>query len=138
MQTPLKLTLKGWKDKGDITELVEEKISKLDRICDDIISCHVTLEQIQNNQHVDHSYNIHIEARIAPQHHILVKKDPKKGQVNHTPLSTLLIDAFDSLYKQTQEIVDRKRNKVKTHIKDDIDPQELYQEDAEEEIYDEK
>ncbi|MBF0522133.1 MAG: hypothetical protein HQL24_03645 [Candidatus Omnitrophica bacterium] len=134
MELPLQLNFKGWKDDGEITNLINEKIAKLERLCHHVISCHIAIEQLPTAQQTGHSYHIRIDVRIPPHHEIVVVREPQKGTRSHTPLSTLLRDAFEVVFRQGQEIVNKQHGQIKAHSREKQTPKILRQNQESEEI----
>jgi ribosome-associated translation inhibitor RaiA len=129
MKVPLEINLKDVRNREVIEILIREKVEKLDRMCDRIISCHVAVESIQNVRHSGHSYHLRIDLQIPPHHHIVVKRDPKKGAVQEELLTTVIREAFDATWRQIQEVKDRHRNKVKKHLNADRETTEISDDD---------
>ncbi len=122
MQNPLDIKFKNFNDsKGEIEQIVKDKVEKLNRLHNNVISCHVLIEEIQNEQHSGHAYHIRIDVNIPPHHEIVVTRDPKKGKKGNDHLSQIIRDAFDSTFRKVKEISDRQHKKVKAHSKE---PQE--------------
>jgi ribosome-associated translation inhibitor RaiA len=134
MKVPLELNLKDIKNREAIESLIREKVEKLDRMCDRIISCHVAVESIHNARHNGHSYHLRIDLQIPPHHHIVVKRDPQKGAVQEELLTTVIREAFEAAWRQIQEVKDRHRNKVKKHSKADRDMEEVLDEEGIQEV----
>ena len=117
MKTPLDLKFKNFHDNGEIKQIIDEKVEKLDRLHNQIISCHVLIEQIQHEQHSGHSYHVRITVNIPPHHEIIVKRDPEKGEIGTEHLSTIVRDAFDATCRNVKKIADRQHKKIKAHSK---------------------
>jgi ribosome-associated translation inhibitor RaiA len=104
MQKPLELTLKNFDDQnGAIQEVVNEKLTKLERVCPRLTSCHVVIEQFQNPKHHQHSYSINITVTFPPHHELTISRSPNKGAVQDKLLTTQVRDAFIALRRQVQE-----------------------------------
>ena len=118
MKGSIEINFKNFIDSdGSIEDLIYEKIAKLEKICDRIISCHAAIEQIKNNQKHGHTYHIRIDLSIPPHHQLAVVREPNKGKFQHVKLAVMVRDAFDALRRQVQEIVDRQKKKIKAHSK---------------------
>jgi len=118
MQTPLDLKFKGFKDNGEIKEIILEKIAKLERVHNRVISCHVFIEQIQHEQHSGHSYHVRITVNIPSHHEIIVKRDPEKGKIGTEYLSHIVREAFDTTIRKVRQLSDRQHKKIKAHTKE--------------------
>lgn len=116
MQKPLELVLKNFEDKnGAVTQVVYEKLAKLEQVCPKLTSCHVVIEQFQNPKHRHHSYNIHIVVTFPPHHEVVIMRKPEKGAVQDALLTTQVRDAFIATRRKVQEILDKQQGRIKSH-----------------------
>lgn len=114
MQIPLDLKFKGMAHDPSIEDVVEEKLAKLEQVCNRVVSCHVGIEQINNKQQRGHSYRIRIDVKFPPHHDIVVIREPLKGDFNHEPLASIVREAFIATRRQVEKIVDREQKKHKS------------------------
>ncbi len=118
MQTPLEITFKGFEDKGEMTDLINEKVKKLEQFCDHITSCHIIIEQIKHAQRKGHSYDVLLDIKIPPHHEIAIRRHPEKGETGDDYLSKIIRETFAAAQRQTKVIVDKQHQKVKAHTKE--------------------
>jgi len=122
MKVPLGLSFHGVDediDRAEIRALIDEKIQKLESVCSYMISCHVAIEQPQRHQKSGISYRVRIDVRIPPNHEIVVRKDPHKGDL-HDPLPKIIREAFTAVRRQLKEQVNIQHRKVKSHTKGEV------------------
>jgi ribosome-associated translation inhibitor RaiA len=123
MDVPLELILKNVENKIEIEAVVNEKLEKLEQVCDHVTSCRVFVEQNPNHQHSKASYHVRIDVRIPPHHEIVVKRD--SGRNVHENLSTVVREAFIAARRQVEVIVDRQNKNVKAHTREKMMPAKL-------------
>ena len=103
MQVPLNLHLKNVKNKKVIEKLIQEKVDKLDKICQQLISCRIVVESPADGQKKTNHDHIHIELKFPPHHDVLVKREATHDE----DLPTLVREAFLIVRRQVQEIIDK-------------------------------
>lgn len=114
MQVPLEITYRNVEKTEDIDRLIREKMAKIEKICNYIVSCHVVIEHPQEYQNAGNPYQIRIEMSIPKNHYIVVKHGMGKEDM-HLPLSTVIRKAFDAVRKQVRELVQRQHAHLKVH-----------------------
>ncbi len=114
MQVPLEITYRDVRKTDNIEELIREKVTKLERICDHITSCHVAIERPQSNIQNGNPYRIRVNIRIPHNKEIVVKKEPGQGETDE-PLHTVIRDSFEVARRRIRNTVEKKQRKVKNH-----------------------
>ena len=123
MEVPLEIVLKNVENKKAIEDVIYEKLDKLEQACDHVISCRVFVEQNPTHQKAKHSYHVRIDVRLPPHHEIVVKRD--SGRNVHEDLATVVREAFIAARRQVEQIVDRQKQHVKAHTKENMIPAKL-------------
>ncbi len=114
MQVELQIAYRNVDKSGAIEELIHEKLAKLQKLHDHIISCRISIERPQKSQQSGSPYRVRITTRIPPGHEIVVTRDPKDYNI-HDPLDMIVRDAFDVTARQLKKYVDRQQREVKVH-----------------------
>jgi len=114
MQKPLELTFREVPHTQKIEDLINEKVRKLETICDSIISCRVVVERPHRHHNNGNSYQLRIDL-MAPQNHEIVVKKETTQNGKHDHLTTLIRDSFEVVRRQLLEHMRILRNEVKTH-----------------------
>ncbi|MFE4105554.1 HPF/RaiA family ribosome-associated protein [Almyronema epifaneia] len=114
MQVPLEIVYRGVDKTNALESLIREKVSKLERVCDHIISCHVAVEQTHEHPSAGSPYRVRINLTVPPGHELAVDKSPDQG-TQYKPPEALIRDAFEAAQRQLTELVDRQQQKVKQH-----------------------
>lgn len=114
MNIPLQLSFRDIKKTDDIENLIRERTDKLERICDHISSCRITVEEPQKHIKSGSPYRVRIDLTVPPSHELVSKREPGQGEM-HEELSTVIRDTFEGAEKQLRELVEKQRKEVKTH-----------------------
>lgn len=114
MQKPLELKLEDAAKSPWMEELIRRRVDKLERLCDDIIRCRVTIERPHEHADTGNPYRVQIDLTIPPGHEVVVDKEPREGGAKQE-LKTAVIGAFEAAERQVKEVVERRRHHVKTH-----------------------
>jgi ribosome-associated translation inhibitor RaiA len=134
MEVPLEIILKNVENKKEIEDVIYEKLAKLEQACDHVISCSVFVEQNPTHQNAKHTYHIRIDVRVPPHHEIVIKRD--SGRNVHEDIATVVREAFIAARRQVEQIVDRQKQHVKAHTKENMIPAKLKKQLAEQEQVD--
>jgi cold shock CspA family protein len=114
MQIPLEISFRGVEKTEAIENLINQKVDRLERICDYITSCRVVVESLQEHQRSGRPFQLRIFLTLPPGHDIVVKREESQGHVNED-LPMLVRDAFQAAERQLKELVEKQRGQVKTH-----------------------
>lgn len=114
MQVPLEISYRGILKTEDLDAEIGRKVQKLERICDSIISCRVSLEQPQKHQRAGRAYRVRIDLRVPPNHEVVARREAGRGDM-HDSLPVVLNDAFDAASRQLRDLVERRRGEIKLH-----------------------
>ncbi|MCX5771718.1 MAG: HPF/RaiA family ribosome-associated protein [Candidatus Hydrogenedentes bacterium] len=109
MEVPLELAFKDVQRTDVLDEFIEEKLERLGRVCDYIVSCRLTVEKPQRHQH-----SARLVVRVPPNHEIVAKRESSAGD-SREQLITVVDDVFEAARRQLQSLVDRQKGLVKHH-----------------------
>jgi hypothetical protein len=107
MLLPLEITFREVQKTEDVEQLIREKSAKLERICNYITSCRVTVEKPQAHPHSGIPYRVSLDIKVPPCHEIVVKKEPTHAVKSYIPLSTEIRNVFKTAERQLKEITER-------------------------------
>ncbi len=119
MLVPLDISYRDVKKTESIDSLIREKVQKLERICDRIISCHVALEMTQSNIKKGNPYRLRIDLRIPKSKELVVKHEPGEGDMSDS-LPVVIRDTFETARRRLQDLVDKQKRKTKNHVVSDF------------------
>lgn len=108
MQQPLQITIKDIDHTPAIEEQVRTKVEKLTKFAENIISCHVVVEQVQKHQQVGKLHNVTITI-LVPGKMLVAKHNPSEN------LWVAIRDACANMREQLQSYSQHLRNQVKAH-----------------------
>lgn len=114
MRVPLELTFRDVEKTDEIVTLINEKVAKLDKFANNLISCDVAVERPQRHQNVGNPYRVRIRMRIPPNQEIVIRREPSEGDM-HDPLLVVIKDAFHAAERKLREANNRERGVVKLH-----------------------
>jgi len=105
-------------DKTDALDaLIRNKVMKLERVCDHLISCHVAVERPQKRLSSGSGFRVRIDMRVPPGHEVVVSREPGKGLINE-PIDKVVRLTFRSAARHLQALKERQKGEVKTHPED--------------------
>lgn len=114
MEVPLELAFKGVPRNEGTEELIREKVAKLERICDYIISCRIILEKPQAHQERGNQYRMRIEVKVPPGHDLIAKQEASEGDM-HDPMDIVIRKVFAIMEDQLRALTEKQRRDVKKH-----------------------
>jgi len=114
MQVPLEVTYRDVPHTEAIEALVQEKVAKLERVCDHISSCHIAIEKVHDRPRSGSPYRVRIDLTVPPGHELIADQNPSEG-TQYEPLEAVIRDAFEAAERQLKELTQRQRQQVKTH-----------------------
>jgi cold shock CspA family protein len=114
MQIPLEMTFRDIRKTEAIERLIGEKVAKLEKICDYMVSCRIAIDMPQRHQQRGNSFRVRIDIRVPQGHELVIKRESGQGKINGT-LPQTLREAFSAAARQLKELVKKQREEVKTH-----------------------
>jgi hypothetical protein len=114
LRVPIEVSYRDVPKTEFIEKLIEEKATKLEQVCEHLMSCRVALECPQKHQQSGSPFRIRILMRVPPGHELVVTRESSQGYL-HEPLESVVRNAFDAARLQLSELVERQRGDVKIH-----------------------
>lgn len=114
MRVPLELSFRDIEKTEDIETLIRDKVAKLDRFANNLISCDVAVERPQKFQQNGNPYRVRIRLRVPPGQEVVIRREPGEGD-RHDPLPVVLKDAFHAAERKLSALTSRERGEVKPH-----------------------
>ena len=119
MQVPVKITFRNVEKTPAVEDLINRKVDKLERICNYITSCRITIEKLQKHQRMGNLFRVQIDLAVPPGHKLVAGKEPGDSDM-HDPLFTVVRHAFEAAERQLKALVERQRGLVKTHQEQEL------------------
>jgi ribosome-associated translation inhibitor RaiA/cold shock CspA family protein len=114
MQVPLIVTFHNVDKSADIEELIRTRADKLDRACERIVACRVTVEKQQDRHKNGNPFRVRIDVTVPPEHELVVARETGAGDL-HEQLRAAVRDAFDAMRRRLKKLVEKQRGDVKSH-----------------------
>lgn len=114
MQVEPQITYRNVNKSEVIEELIHNKLAKLQKLHDQIISCRISIDRPQKGHGSGSPFRVRITTRIPPNHEIVATRDPRDYDI-HDPLEMIVRDALDVTERQLKKYVDRQQREVKVH-----------------------
>ncbi|HJX17596.1 MAG TPA: ribosome-associated translation inhibitor RaiA [Acidiferrobacterales bacterium] len=109
MQIPVEITLRDIPHSEAVETRIREKIEKLDRFHERVMSCRVTVESPQQKKHQGKLYSVHIDMKVPGGGELVVNR------AQNEDIYVAIRDAFNAAGRQLEDHVRRQRGDVKTH-----------------------
>ena len=113
MQKPLKITFRHMDPSPALEAAVRGRAQKLEKFCDEIISCRVVVESPHKHHHKGNIHHLRIDVTV-PGREIVVKRAPDDEHAHEDPYVAVR-DAIDSMRRQLEDYMRKKRGQVKLH-----------------------
>lgn len=79
MRVPLEVSFRGVERTRTIDDQIRAGVKHLERVCRNLISCHLAIEQRHQHPRTGRPYRVRLDARIPPGQEIVVKRDSTKA-----------------------------------------------------------
>ncbi|WP_404364128.1 HPF/RaiA family ribosome-associated protein [Marinobacter sp.] len=115
MQIPLEIKFDDVDSSGWIEDYVRERAEKLDRLCDNLMSCRVVVERAQHSHQTGNPYRVRVEVTLPPKKDLVADKEGTVGDP-HVQLRPVIRRAFEAMEKQIQKETAKRSGAVKNHF----------------------
>ena len=119
MQVPLNVTFRNVRKSDAIEDLIQKQATKLERVCDHIVSCRIAVEKPQEHQKSGNPFRVRIDVTVPPEHELVVIREAGEGDL-HERLPTVIRDAFGAMRRQLRKLVEKQRRDVKSHPEQEV------------------
>src|SRR5437660_199289 len=108
MQMPVEIHYRDVEKTAAIDRLIRQKVEKLDRLFDSLISCRVAIERPQKPRDGGSPLRVRIEVTAPPGHDLVVRREPGEARSYESP-RTILVEAFKAMRGQLATLRGRQR-----------------------------
>lgn len=108
MQVPLQITIRDIDHSDAVEARIRKKAEKLNIFSDQIISCHVVVEQTQRHQNRGRLHNVRINLTL-PNKELVVNRNEEED------IYVAIREAFNDMERQVEETTRMIHGEVKTH-----------------------
>jgi ribosome-associated translation inhibitor RaiA len=112
MERPLNITYRGVSRSEAVDRLIERKTAQLERFCDHIIGCRVTVERDHRHERTGNPYRVVVDMSVPPGHEVVVQHTSRDL---HQRLDTVVRGAFKTAERRLKALSERQRGEVKVH-----------------------
>lgn len=113
MKKPIEITFRHMDHSEALESAVRERAEKLEKFCDQIIGCSVVIESPHKQHHKGNLHHLRIKLTV-PGKEIVVQRSPDDKQTHEDPYVAVK-DAFDSVRRQLEDYMRKRRGEVKRH-----------------------
>ncbi len=113
MQIPLQITFHDLPPSDAIEAQIRQKVEKLNRFYDRIISCRVVVEAPHRHHHQGNIYHVRIDLTV-PQGELLINRNSSQNHA-HEDLYVAIRDAFAAAQRRLKSYAAVQKNKTKIH-----------------------
>lgn len=113
MKLPLQVTFRHMEASDALEANIREKVSELESLYDQIMSCSVVVEQQHMHKVQGNLFHVRIDLRV-PGKELVTSRHPDQHHAHEDPYVAVR-DAFKSMGRQLEDFARRRRGKEKTH-----------------------
>ena len=113
MQLPLQITFRNLGRSEAIEAKVRERAEKLDKYCDQIMSCRVIVDAQHKHHHRGNHYQVRVDVTV-PDAELVANREPDEHHA-YTDVYVAIRDAFDVIRRQLEDYGRRRSRSVKSH-----------------------
>ena len=110
MEIPLQVVARGTTASDAVETAIRKRAAKLERFCDHIMSCRVTVETETRHQQQGRLYAVHVDLSV-PGDEIVSSRGHENEDVH-----VAIRDAFDAVQRRLEDYVRERRGQVKRHV----------------------
>jgi cold shock CspA family protein/ribosome-associated translation inhibitor RaiA len=114
MKVPLQVAFHGVPSSDRIEELVRDRVAKLERACDHITSCRVTIEKPHRSRGNAEHWQVRVDITVPPGHELVVRRESNDNTVRDG-LYGVVTEVFDAAWRRLEKLNSRQRGEVKAH-----------------------
>ncbi len=114
MNVPLEVSYRDVDKTESLDDLIRSQTDKLERICDYVSSCRVSIEKTQKHLSSGNPYRVRVDVTVPPSHELVSSQEPGYGDM-HKELPAVIRDVYSGIERQLRKLVEKQRQDVKTH-----------------------
>jgi ribosomal subunit interface protein len=103
MEAPPEVAFRHADPTDEQRDYIRRRIDKLERYCDHITTCHVSVDREQHHAGTGDVYRARVRVHVPPNHEVIGEHSPTESK-NQLDLMAALKDAFDSAERQLRRI----------------------------------
>jgi len=119
LEQPLEITFRDVERTPELEDLIHAEVDKLDKVHQNLIRCRVAVEKPQEHQESGNPYRVRLQVLAPKNPEIVVTRDPGDEDM-HTPLESVIKDAFKAAQRQVKKLEAQQRHQVKSHPQQEV------------------
>ncbi len=117
MKIPPEITYRNVEKTNAIDVLINEKIGKLEQVCNYLNSCHIVIEKVHDRPRSGSPYRVRIDMTVPPGHELVAESNPPDVNL-YPPLEAVIRDAFQAATRQLRDLAEQQRESDKAKTND--------------------
>ncbi len=113
MQKPLEIRFHQMEPSPAIEARIREKVARLEKLYDRIVSCRVVVEKDHRNHRKGNLYRVRVDIGVPGRELVVNRKGPKNHA--HEDVYVALRDAFNAAARQLEDFARERRGQIKVH-----------------------
>lgn len=113
MQLPVQIVFRNMGPSAAVEAKVRERMEKLEKTYDHIMSCRVVVEESHRHHHQGNLYQVRVDVKVPGDE--LVVSHASDAHQAHEDVYVAIRDAFDATRRQLEDYARRRRGHIKTH-----------------------
>lgn len=113
MQVPLQITFHNLGHSEAIEANVRKRAEDLEKYCGSITACRVAVEALHKHHRHGNRFHVRVDVTV-PDAELVASREPDEHHA-YTDVYIAIRDAFDTMRRQLEDYVRRRRRDVKTH-----------------------
>ena len=109
MQVPLQIAFRDVGQSDALAADIRKQAARLDRFCDHIVSCRVTLGTVAAHKNQGKLYEVHVDVRVPGDE--MASSQKHANEDAHVAIR----DAFDTMQRRLEDYVRKQRGQTKRH-----------------------
>jgi cold shock CspA family protein/ribosome-associated translation inhibitor RaiA len=116
MDSPLEIAFHNTDPSPALETAIRERVAKLEKLCDRLVACRVSVEKLHRQHRTGNVYEVHITLQL-PGRDLAVSREPHRAKQRYAnpDVHTSLRDAFDAAEAQLLSFKEQQRGEVKPH-----------------------
>jgi cold shock CspA family protein/ribosome-associated translation inhibitor RaiA len=119
MRIPLEISYHGLSRSESLEKLVNNDVAKLERVCDNLISCRVGIKLEQKSRRTSNPFRVRIEMRMPPGHDLVVNHTSGLKE-DSEDLHAAVKNAFKSAHRRLKQQVEKQQGNRKNHPQQEV------------------
>jgi ribosomal subunit interface protein len=108
MDHPLQITFKNMDSSADVEDTIRQKVAKLEKFCDHIVSCHVVVEAPSHSHNKGGHYRVAVNVAV-PNEELVVSRDPN-AKDSHEDIFIAIRDSFRAAEREVKSYNERRKD----------------------------